>query len=162
MLSIFSCGSWPSVCLLQRNVYLDLSTQFLIVFFFFFNIVLPELFVYFRYWSLVSCFWVSFQHRKWCVPVIHVRLQAEYKASSMSVFISKSRDDPTSRWDLKPASKAESFQLSYSIFPFSPTPTPITAVPLRAVAAGPVQPPFPWWLCWVTSQSSRVAPRTQA
>ena len=122
----------------------------------FFNIELPELFVYFRDWSLVSCFWVSFQHRECCVPVIHVRLQAEYKASSMSVCISKSRDDPTSRRDLKPASKAESFQLSYSIFPFTPTPTPVTAV-----AARPVQPPFPWWLCWVTSQSSRVAPRTQ-
>ena len=155
MLNIFSCGSWPSLCLLQRNVYLDLSTQFLIGLFFF-NIELPELFVYFRDWSLVSCFWVSFQHRECCVPVIHVRLQAEYKASSMSVCISKSRDDPTSRRDLKPASKAESFQLSYSIFPFTPTPTPVTAV-----AARPVQPPFPWWLCWVTSQSSRVAPRTQ-
>ena len=29
MLSIFSCASWPSVCLLWRNVYLDLLPIFL-------------------------------------------------------------------------------------------------------------------------------------
>ena len=30
MLSIFSCGCWPSVCLLWRNVHLDLLPIFLI------------------------------------------------------------------------------------------------------------------------------------
>ena len=36
MLSIFSCSSWPSVCLLWRNVYIQLLTTFLTCMVFFF------------------------------------------------------------------------------------------------------------------------------
>ena len=39
MLSIFSCASWPSVCLLWRNVYLGLLLIFWLGFFFFFLIL---------------------------------------------------------------------------------------------------------------------------
>ena len=35
ILSIFLCAFWPSVCLLQRNVYLDLLPIFSLFFFFF-------------------------------------------------------------------------------------------------------------------------------
>ena len=54
LLSIFLCASWPSVCLLWRNVYLGLPSIFLS--FFFFYIKLHELFVCFGDWSFVSCF----------------------------------------------------------------------------------------------------------
>ena len=36
MLSIFSCASWPSVCLLWKNVYLDLLPIFYFFYFYFF------------------------------------------------------------------------------------------------------------------------------
>ena len=44
MLSIFSCGIWPSVCLLWRNVYLYLLSMFCCIVCF--DIELYELFVY--------------------------------------------------------------------------------------------------------------------
>ena len=46
MLSIFLCAFWPSVCLLWRNVYLDLLA-FLIGLFGVFDIELYEMFLYF-------------------------------------------------------------------------------------------------------------------
>ena len=47
MLSIFSCTSWPSVCLLWRSVYLGLLPIFQLGFLGFFGVELYELFVYF-------------------------------------------------------------------------------------------------------------------
>ena len=54
MLSSFSCACWPSVCLLWRNVYLDLLRIFKILGFVFFNTEIYELFVYFGNWSFVG------------------------------------------------------------------------------------------------------------
>ena len=48
ILSIFSCASWPSVCLLWRNVCLGLLL--ILHFFFSFNVKLCELF-----WRLIHC-----------------------------------------------------------------------------------------------------------
>ena len=57
ILNIFSCASWPSVCLPQRKACLDLPPIFLIrVFFFFFFIELHVLSAYFADLSLVSHF----------------------------------------------------------------------------------------------------------
>ena len=48
MLSFFSCASWPSVCLLLKNVYSGLLPFWQSVFFFFFlDIELYVLFIYF-------------------------------------------------------------------------------------------------------------------
>ena len=49
MLSIFSCASWPSVCLLWKNVYQIFCPFFdwvVCLFLFFFNIELYELFIF--------------------------------------------------------------------------------------------------------------------
>ena len=56
MLSSFSCASWPSVCLLWRNVYLGLPAIFGLGCLFF-NIELHELFIYFGDQSFVH----------WCI-----------------------------------------------------------------------------------------------
>ena len=59
-LSIFSCACWPSVHLLERNVYSGLLPIFWLGFGFF-TVELYKLFVYFRDQALVSCiFWNYF------------------------------------------------------------------------------------------------------
>ena len=52
MLSICSCASWLSVCLLWKNVYLDLPIFQLACFV---VVELYELFIYFGNWALVGC-----------------------------------------------------------------------------------------------------------
>ena len=55
-MSIVSCAFWPCVCLLWRNVYLDLLSIFLSFLFFFFLVIeLYELFVYFGNSALIIC-----------------------------------------------------------------------------------------------------------
>ena len=53
MRSIFSCVYWPPICLLWRNVHIDLLPIFLIGLVF--DIELYESFVYFGNCTLVSC-----------------------------------------------------------------------------------------------------------
>ena len=68
MLSIFSCASWPSVCLLWRNVYLGLLPIFWLGCFF--NIELHELFIYLEINPLsVDSFANIFSHSEGCLFV---------------------------------------------------------------------------------------------
>ena len=55
MLSILLCACWPFVCLLWRNVYLDLLPIFLLDYLFV-DTEMHELFEYFRDESVVSHF----------------------------------------------------------------------------------------------------------
>ena len=71
MLSIFSCASWPSVCLLWRNVYLGLLPIFWLGCFF--NIELHELFIYLEINPLsVDLFANIFSYSEGCLFVLFV------------------------------------------------------------------------------------------
>ena len=68
---IFSCACWPFVCLLWKNVYLDLLPMFFIWLFFFFNIELYVLFIYFGYYPLlVISFANIFSHSVGCLFIL--------------------------------------------------------------------------------------------
>ena len=55
ILRVFSCSSWPSICLLWRNVYLGLLPIFWFHCLFVFFDELNELFVYFGSKALFTC-----------------------------------------------------------------------------------------------------------
>ena len=68
-MSIFSCAFWPSVCLLWRNVYLNLLPVLLIGLFL--DIELHELFVYFGDESLAGCLLCRyFSHSLGCLFIL--------------------------------------------------------------------------------------------
>ena len=60
MLSIFSCVSWPSVCLLWRNIYVGLMPIFWWCCLGFFDIELYELFVSYLCILEIKPFWLHF------------------------------------------------------------------------------------------------------
>ena len=77
MLRIFPCALWPSVCLLWRNVYLDLlpflwlGYVFCCCLFLFFDVELHELFVYFEINPLLFTSFVNiFSHSLGCLFIL--------------------------------------------------------------------------------------------
>ena len=73
MLSIFSCALWPSVCLLWRNVYLDLlSIYFLIGFMFLAYNYMSYLCILEINHLLVTLFANIFSHSVGCLFVVFI------------------------------------------------------------------------------------------
>ena len=79
MLRIFPCACWPSVCCLWRNVYLDLLLFLWLgcvfycccLFVLFFDVELPELFVYFEINPLLFASFVNiFSHSVRCLFIL--------------------------------------------------------------------------------------------
>ena len=77
MLWIFPCAFWPSVCLLWRNVYLDLlpflwlGCVFCCCLFLVFDVELHELFVYFEINPLLFTSFVNiFSHSLGCLFIL--------------------------------------------------------------------------------------------
>ena len=69
MLSTISCVYWPSIFLLWRNVYLDLLP--IILFYFFLNIELHELFVFLEINPLSTALFVNIlSHSEVCLFVL--------------------------------------------------------------------------------------------
>ena len=89
-MSIFSCAFWPSVCLLWRNVYLNLLPVLLIGLFL--DIELHALFVYFGDESLAGCLLCRyFSHSLGCLFILFMVSFVVQKLSlimpNLSIFV---------------------------------------------------------------------------